>query len=126
MKKILSVSLAAIMVIVMASCQSRTKGDEYVPVPAINAAPKVTPANSMGLPINPSVLPVTAQPGIGARPAVNPAHGQPFHDCNLAVGAPFPQAVQPVSPKNSPDVKLNPPHGQPGHRCEIAVGAPLS
>lgn len=81
-----------------------------------------------------------------AMPAagLNPAHGQPGHRCEIAVGAPLssapavagqPKAVQTVSapattvpapsmPAN-PNAKLNPAHGQPGHDCAIPVGAPL-
>lgn len=74
---------------------------------------------------------------------LNPAHGQPGHRCDIAVGAPLnsppatttaPQ-VQTVpsqavtAPASTapadPNAKLNPPHGQPGHDCSIAVGAPL-
>ncbi len=79
----------------------------------------------------------------------NPAHGEPGHRCDLAVGAPL---SQPTAPQPQPAVttqpaalvavsantpavpaavavsskKLNPPHGEPGHRCDIAVGAPLN
>ncbi len=135
----LSISFLAAIVITAASCQSKKADNEYVPAPAVNVVPKpaTAPANGTALPINPSVLPaIPVQPGTGARPAVNPAHGQPFHDCAIAVGAPLPQAVQPaaqtlpaaqpVLPQNTPGVKLNPAHGQPGHRCELPVGAPLS
>jgi hypothetical protein len=68
---------------------------------------------------------------------LNPAHGQPGHRCDIAVGAPLdskpaqittqqPTTVstpQPVAQPTAPG--MNPPHGQPGHRCDIAVGAPL-
>ena len=64
-------------------------------------------------------------------PALNPAHGQPGHRCDLAVGAPLPatenknvNAVPSVKLENSKPA-LNPAHGQPGHRCDLAVGAPL-
>lgn len=87
----------------------------------------------------------------GGGPGLNPAHGQPGHDCALAVGAPLksggasapqpkiqtissspspsPMVVTPTptastAPVN-PNVKLNPAHGQPGHDCALAVGAPL-
>lgn len=88
------------------------------------------------------------------KPALNPAHGQPFHNCAIAVGAPLNSAPQlnpapqlvapqqnsvnnnintnPISPfpvpgkATSPKPALNPAHGQLHHRCEIAVGAPLS
>jgi|26BtaG_2_1085354.scaffolds.fasta_scaffold00130_7 hypothetical protein len=85
----------------------------------------------------------------GERPALNPPHGQPFHRCEIAVGAPIDS--QPVQnpaqqarpqqgaemfnispPKNNapaqatgPKPALNPAHGQPHHRCDIEVGAPL-
>lgn len=52
----------------------------------------------------------------------NPAHGQPGHRCDIAVGAPIPSANPPVAAAP----KLNPKHGEPGHRCDIAVGAPLT
>lgn len=76
----------------------------------------------------------------GQRPTHNPPHGQPFHDCALPDGAPFPtnNASQPKTtelpqpkvemqqPAASESVKLNPAHGQPGHKCELPVGAPLT
>lgn len=80
--------------------------------------------------------------------AVNPAHGQPNHRCDIPVGAPLnspssksaatvsqtnvqPQATQTITSKMStPKVVtaegMNPPHGEKGHRCDIAVGAPLN
>jgi hypothetical protein len=81
--------------------------------------------------------------------ALNPAHGQPGHRCDIAVGAPLNSApattAQPAAPVQSSPAPatnltptkgvintgaaasgLNPAHGQPGHRCDIAVGAPLN
>lgn len=70
---------------------------------------------------------------------MNPAHGQPGHRCDIAVGAPLNSApakpattttTQTVTPAPATATKtapgMNPPHGQPGHRCDIAVGAPLN
>ncbi len=77
---------------------------------------------------------------------INPAHGQPGHRCDVAVGAPLnskpnsqtTQVVpsgQPIQIQNQTVATtqpaktakgMNPPHGQPGHRCDIAVGAPLN
>lgn len=88
------------------------------------------------------------------KPALNPPHGEPYHRCDIEVGAPLnspapvqstpapvvmPQRTQtnvgfdtnPIRP-SSPSVQnsgpkpaLNPPHGEPYHRCDLQVGAPL-
>ena len=85
---------------------------------------------------------VQNQTNVSASAGLNPPHGQPGHDCAIAVGAPLdgsggqpqapqaPNAVQPVAQPNfqsggAPANGLNPPHGQPGHDCAVAVGAPL-
>ncbi|MCW8980745.1 MULTISPECIES: hypothetical protein [Altibacter] len=68
--------------------------------------------------------------------ALNPAHGQPGHRCDLPVGAPLNATnVNTTTKSQSPlldnsgsgetTAKVNPPHGQPGHRCDIKVGDPL-
>ncbi|MDB5190604.1 MAG: hypothetical protein JWQ96_167 [Segetibacter sp.] len=71
--------------------------------------------------------------------AINPAHGQPNHRCDIAVGAPLNSPsqqqtapatqtvpVQPSLPTNTGGtVKLNPAHGEPGHDCAKPVGQPL-
>lgn len=83
---------------------------------------------------------------------MNPAHGQPGHRCDIAVGEPLnspapanlskpaaPQVItqqsQPISASSQTPLPaavatptaagMNPPHGQTNHRCDIAVGAPL-
>jgi hypothetical protein len=84
-----------------------------------------------------------------ASGALNPAHGEPGHRCDISVGAPLnsapaagtsiqePNASQQPNFKMSPQSPMpkpvaspiegaNPPHGQPGHRCDIPEGAPLS
>lgn len=77
--------------------------------------------------------------------AVNPAHGQPGHRCEIPVGAPLDQEAgesgtttqqqQPATSGNTSPVRKNnstatptknPPHGQPGHDCSVPVGADLS
>jgi hypothetical protein len=79
------------------------------------------------------------QPGTPATTAaLNPAHGQPGHRCDIEVGAPLDAPAQPrlqtppvfTPPSTNPATGTtapgtNPPHGQPGHDCGIPVGAPL-
>lgn len=79
--------------------------------------------------------------------ALNPAHGQPGHRCEIPVGAPLDgsattntqtQAQPQMNSGNTSPVRVNntgtttgttamknPPHGQPGHDCTIPVGADL-
>lgn len=89
------------------------------------------------------------------RPALNPEHGQPYHRCDIQVGAPIDSAPQqnaapqpitqnttsagfntnPIAPSSTPSVApvtatgpkpaLNPAHGEPHHRCDLQVGDPL-
>jgi hypothetical protein len=97
-------------------------------------------------PQNPNTVNQNATP-IAVAKDMNPAHGQPGHRCDIAVGAPLNSPV--VTPKNTSVVPqqnnavpttiatpthaattptpegMNPPHGQEKHRCDIAVGAPL-
>ena len=80
--------------------------------------------------------------------ALNPAHGQPGHRCEIPVGAPLdgsattntqmqaqPQMTSGTSPvrvnnnsgtsTSTGTAMKNPPHGQPGHDCAVPVGAEL-
>lgn len=125
MNKMLVIGL---MALAFTSCQSESGKKENVIIPTPNGVPSASSAST------PS----------GQRPATNPEHGQPFHDCALPVGAAFatenspaqskamsapvnlqPEVQQQAAPAPK-EVKLNPAHGAPGHRCEIAVGAPLT
>ncbi|MBC8986241.1 hypothetical protein H9X96_10690 [Pedobacter sp. N36a] len=131
MKRILYISC---FVLALSACNSEPKQSQNVVTP--------TPA---GLP---SASPTMAS---GEKPANNPAHGQPFHDCALPVGAPLnasastapstgtaasapvvvpqtaaPAATPPSTPVNQKEAKINPAHGLPGHDCAVPVGAPLS
>ena len=98
-----------------------------------SALPVILPSTNNAASISPPSQQVNA-----ATPSLNPAHGQPGHRCDLAVGAPLPGAAQvninpqpsvavsnPVVTATAASPKLNPAHGQPGHRCDISVGAPL-
>ncbi len=116
------------------------------PSPAINSSQPIT-APTISTPVN---VPVQSQVSTNTS-GLNPAHGQPGHKCEVAVGAPLNSAptatttnAKPAiqnqvittsaptvtSTSSTPPVKvaagMNPAHGQPGHKCEIAVGAPLN
>ncbi len=119
------------------------------PTPQTGAPATQTPTATNSFP-----SPVPAQTAAPTGKGLNPAHGQPGHRCDIAVGAPLdskpaaaPAATttttpaaqpgsittvpQPVSVNPSPAPQkvaagMNPAHGQPGHRCDLAVGAPLN
>ncbi|MNK17772.1 hypothetical protein D3C87_359680 [compost metagenome] len=110
---------------------------------ANDSATSVSPADNAITPAPLNTSPVVSTSG---KPALNPEHGQPYHRCEIAVGAPIdsaptqqnaPQtqtpsilspAVAPVPQAQSlgPKPALNPAHGEPHHRCDLAVGAPLT
>lgn len=89
---------------------------------------------------------VTPQSSAPVAAGMNPAHGEPGHRCDIAVGAPLnsPPAAAPAvtsaptfntqpavqTPVAAPPAAtapgMNPQHGEPGHDCAIAVGAPLN
>ncbi|WP_211196198.1 hypothetical protein [Flavobacterium sp. H122] len=98
----------------------------------------------------------TNQPTAKTAKGMNPAHGQPGHRCDIAVGVPLNSkpnkatanpitvtspTTTTVNPNNNSGTPalvstntattqvapgMNPPHGQPGHVCGIAVGSPLN
>lgn len=126
----------------MISCNAKPKNNQQA-----NALPKVNIDS-----LRSSMLPKTAiiANQLSRSPTINPPHGQPGHDCSVAVGAPLNTANHAggnttastsapavsktvVSPPKivanaAPTVAkgMNPPHGQPNHRCDIPVGAPLN
>lgn len=127
----------------LAGCAESTSNDEKEAnssepevVQDKTATPAVEESTAAGLEVDNEA---PAQPAsVSAGPAkLNPPHGQPGHDCDIAVGAPLdgsggqvqpaaqptfnPQVAQGSAPANG----INPPHGQPGHDCDVAVGAPL-
>ena len=125
--KILSRILLPVAVLGFVACSSEKEQKVNNTPSATAAAPFATPAST------------TAQ---GETAALNPAHGEPNHRCDIPVGAPLNSPVQPklnvptstVTPPALPPSQVpqgavapgtNPPHGQPGHDCSKPVGAPL-
>lgn len=99
------------------------------PLPGVVPNQNLPATNNLNLSSNPVAQPAAANDGV----ALNPAHGQPGHRCEIAVGAPLnsaPSSIGTTSTVVTPTAAAasgkNPAHGQPGHRCDIAVGAPLN
>jgi hypothetical protein len=118
-----------ILFIFFVSCENKSASNEQQAAPA-------NPLFVTGVDTSAKTNPVAAG-------ALNPKHGQPGHRCDIAEGAPLPNAsIQPTITPAIPSVietkketpvlntgtaaGLNPKHGDPGHRCDIAVGAPLN
>lgn len=149
MKK-LTILIASVALIY--SCDKAKTNETVTEVPksdsvivANDSATSVLPANNALTPAPLNASPVASTSG---RPALNPEHGQPYHRCEIAVGAPIdsaptqqnatPQAQTPsiLSPTVTPSAPapqalgpkpaVNPAHGEPHHRCDLAVGAPLT
>jgi hypothetical protein len=139
--------VTVVCVSLLVSCGENEGGGRLQSASTASAPTLSTPAASAS---NPSARPLnnpTAPIITGGK--VNPAHGQPGHRCDIAVGAPLPASNAPIlntAPANAAVVNtpttptattqpqpvaavgkgLNPAHGQPGHRCDIPVGQPLS
>ena len=99
------------------------------PLPGVVPNQNLPATNNLPIINNPVTQPAAATDGV----ALNPAHGQPGHRCEIAVGAPLNSAPSSIgtmstvgAPTSAPVSGKNPAHGQPGHRCDIAVGAPLN
>jgi hypothetical protein len=140
LKSWLSVGLVSFMLIGCAESTPDTEAESESEAPSAAVEESASPAEA---PIEYSVTeaPVVKEKVIAPTAGLNPAHGQPGHNCDIAVGAPLdgsggvqtqaPQsftpnlATQPLPQVQSGAKGLNPAHGQPGHNCDIAVGAPL-
>lgn len=138
----------ALSVIILASCGQNEAGGgrmETATTPQFTI-PSATPVNNPVAPGTNTTAPIIP----GGK--LNPAHGQPGHRCDIAVGAPLPATTGTLPVLNNPSATpiqnataitppvtqpqpavattvakgMNPAHGQPGHRCDIPVGQPLS
>ncbi len=124
----------------LAGCADSTSNNEQeAEVDAVETVEETNTeaeANAAELEVAPAVN--TATTADQGQVALNPPHGEPGHDCAIAVGAPLdgsgaqPQintapvvTQQPAAQSVAPADGLNPPHGEPGHDCAVAVGAPL-
>jgi hypothetical protein len=143
--KIASAFIISATVLLLTSCAEKSE-------------PEQTEVTNTEAPAITAPVPGTSTPaptGDGAAPtstsaALNPAHGEPGHRCDISVGAPLsstpqtpvqspqqitttvqPTVAPPVTQPSAPAPgttstgKVNPAHGEPGHDCSVAVGAPL-
>lgn len=139
------ISSIVITSLIFTSCKKELEPQENTPTSELvklGLAKDTTKTQSVvqASPTNPNTV-------MSDNKGLNPAHGQPGHRCDIAVGAPLNSAptqgqtanAQPVQVNaGQPQVVtttvapakvakgMNPAHGQPGHRCDIAVGAPLN
>lgn len=146
--------IAAFSTMALISCKQElmpqdNSSAQEVTAPAPTAQTPMQTAQINQQPQQVAIQPVVQQQApVTVGKGMNPAHGQPGHRCDIAVGAPLNSApaakstTTTVSPgmavakeinpgtavvKQTPTAPgMNPPHGQAGHRCDIAVGAPLS
>lgn len=145
MRTKISLGLLIISALTIASCKKELEPQESST--AVRATEAINPnKTASATPLQQSTIQTpTNNSTLSTTVGINPAHGQPGHRCDIAVGAPLnsksgAQTTQ-VNPTGQPmqiqnqvvttqPVKtpkgMNPPHGQPGHRCDIAVGAPLN
>ncbi|WP_428230434.1 hypothetical protein [Flavobacterium sp.] len=135
--------------LVFTSCKKELEPQENTPTSELVklGLAKDTTKTQQSVVQNPTTNPNTV---MGATQGINPAHGQPGHRCDIAVGAPLnsaPTQGQTTTTQTAQPVQvnagqqnvvtttvapakvakgMNPSHGQPGHRCDIPVGAPLN
>lgn len=122
-KKKISLVLFSIGTLLVYSCRENPKTDDK----------STTTQSETTAPVKKTVTPVKSADGV----ALNPAHGQAGHRCDISVGAPLNSAPTPAKTNNQvsdvvldkggalPKGALNPAHGQPGHRCDVKVGEAL-
>lgn len=148
------ISSLALSALLFTSCkkelepQENTPTSELVKLGLMKDTTKVNSVVQTPVQTNPNTV-------LSSNAGMNPAHGQPGHRCDIAVGAPLNSAptqgqtqtttAQPaqtvqVNPTQQKMVTttttaaapvkvgkgMNPSHGQPGHRCDIPVGSPLN
>lgn len=140
----------AFIALIFSSCENSGSPKTMDPSPSapattITPPPPVATSGNAGTVTNtPAAAATQTTTSSAAAIALNPAHGQPGHRCDIPVGTPLnspagsnpapatnsnsapvmlkPQA--PLQPVNK-SVRINPAHGAPGHDCSVPVGQPL-
>ncbi|MDD2986019.1 MAG: hypothetical protein PHR76_06480 [Flavobacterium sp.] len=98
MKTLLSLCVGCLFI--MTACQEKETAPVAAPTANTETATPVAPASPQ------ATAPETPAAPQGEAPKLNPAHGQPFHRCDIAVGAPL------DSPANTPQTAPPAPQGE--------------
>lgn len=121
--KILPVLILSVSVMLLSCDKKETVNTESaVEAPAVPATDTLAPVvdtvavtapqggQTAAAPVAATAVPPTPA---GQKPALNPPHGEPFHRCDIAVGAPIDSAPQqqaapaPVVPQAAPQAGFN-------------------
>jgi len=144
----------SVVLFTMFSCSSGQKESKPIQIQPQNQSQEIKLSADTLTNVNIDTISSSVPVQPAATVMLNPAHGQPFHRCDIPVGSPLNAApanpapvinrtgtaptlenaerlnntTVPTTPtvSNANAPKLNPPHGQPFHRCEIPVGSPLN
>ena len=153
MKKLLILTASVALMLSCDNKESAVQQNETITAPA---ADSVIEGDNITVENTPNTESKATPDAATGKPAINPEHGQPYHRCDIPVGAPMdgvPQnsvpQILPPQPGNTPGFNtspippaltvpnttdnapgpkplLNPPHGEPHHRCDLPVGEPLN
>jgi hypothetical protein len=97
----------ALSLLVLTSCKNETSETEATTLETTEQAQPSTITTTPPVNSKPSGTAATPAPQ-GERPKLNPPHGQPFHRCDIAVGAPLdgsapaPNSTAPTAAKSEP------------------------
>jgi hypothetical protein len=152
--KYLAFAVSVFSVVILASCGENEGSGARIEAAKPNLPALSTPPSGTNASPVPAAGNMPSAPIIATSSKLNPAHGQPGHRCDIAVGAALPAtgsapAIQLPTPNapvlntpvqttasTAPAIQpaaaaavapgMNPAHGKPGHRCDIPVGQPLN
>ena len=99
--------------------------DSASATPTVGTVSSIEAPIATTAPITPVVEKTTAETKVtpGKKPALNPAHGEPFHRCDIAVGAPIDSAPAP-KPTPAPQVAQQAPVNSNFNTNPIPAAAP--
>jgi type IV secretory pathway VirB10-like protein len=99
MKTVLSLCISSFFL--LTACQDKEAASTETPINVTETETAVAPAPTE-ITTTPAPAAAAAAPQ-GEAPKLNPAHGQPFHRCEIAVGAPLDGSAQTAPPAPQAD-----------------------